>query len=375
MLRGRKQIELREVGREPEEEAPVLRLGVREGEEGAKPAAPAAPVRLGVAAGAGTAGRLVVPPRVVGEVRTFEPGFEELVAKEAEGAAAAKGEWEEVAAQPMAIPWGWLALAGLLAAGGVLWSLGKLKESEKVLAAVEESARERVAQLEKEEREARQMVEAIEAAIRRYFSASRIEDLAPLVRQPQRVMPLIEAHHRGKPYEANPVEELLSLHPLTVGRSADFWIASVRLRRGISNQVVVEAPTGGGNPLIDWELLVCHQPMPWDEFVRTRPRGRGMPFRVEVVPDTLYSHEFSDSSRWTCLRLSARDSEEYLFGYVPRGSAEEEEILGLVAASAGSEGRLILRLSIPEGLRAPRAAIVERVMSRSWVYQEPPANE
>jgi hypothetical protein len=161
------------------------------------------------------------------------------------------------------------------------------------------------------------------------------------------------------------------LQPLTLDNRTNFWIASVVLANGQMHNLVIEID-GDGKPLIDWETLVCDQPRPWDEFALERPAGTSLDFRVYVERDMFFSHEFADSDRWLCFRLTALESEETLFGYVAVDSVEAQTLVGLLEANAGRKTSMILRLGIPEGLQSRRGVMIEKVISPRWLYLDPP---
>jgi len=127
-----------------------------------------------------------------------------------------------------------------------------------------------------------------------------------------------------------------------------------------------------GEPRVDWETLVCYQPMKWDDFAAQRPTGTSLDFRVYVERDSFYSHEFADEKLWTCFRLTALDNEEALFGYARSGSEEAQAMLRMINENDGRKASLILRLIIPEGVRSPRGVVIESLLSARWIYIVPP---
>jgi hypothetical protein len=115
--------------------------------------------------------------------------------------------------------------------------------------------------------------------------------------------------------------------------------------------------------------------MAWDEFVRERPAGHSMDFRVYVERDHFFSHEFADPNRWACFRLTALDSEETLFGYISTDSAELPKLAGLLDGGGGTRASVVLRLHIPEGLASRRGVVIEKLIAPRWIYLDPPDQE
>ena len=143
-------------------------------------------------------------------------------------------------------------------------------------------------------------------------------------------------------------------------------MASILLSDGIDRKLILEIDPSGV-PKVDWETLVCYQPMPWDDYARQRPAGVSLDFRVYVERDSFYSHEFASSERWSCYHLTTFNSEEFLFGYVPKGGDLENEIRMLFEKEKTSKLSLILRLNIPQGTQSHNGVIIEKVVNNKWL--------
>jgi hypothetical protein len=196
--------------------------------------------------------------------------------------------------------------------------------------------------------------------------------MARLVRQPDRVVPLMRDFYQNRPVGGRLLKSIRVLQPLTLDKRGDFWIASVSLADGAKSNLIIQTPDDG-EPKIDWETFVCHQPKPWDEFVTRGPAGTSFDFRVYAERDNFNAHEFADSEKWTCFRLTALDSEETLFGYAATGGIEEQTLSQLLRDTGGARASVILRLMIPDGLRARRSAVIEKIINNRWLHVDPPA--
>jgi len=148
-------------------------------------------------------------------------------------------------------------------------------------------------------------------------------------------------------------------------------MASVALAEGKTHNLIIEI-LESGEPRIDWETLVCYQPMNWDDFAVQRPTGKSLDFRVYVERDSFYSHEFGDSDRWVSFRLTALGGEETLFGYAAAGSTQAQGLLRLLEENGGRRTSLMLRLGIPEGLQSRRGVVIEELLNSRWIYLDPP---
>lgn len=364
----RKRVELKPVD---DEIAPVKEVVRLENlETGHKPK-DEEPVRLGPSDLGRAPSRLDVPSRDEVELRTHQPGIDVLIDSAASMAEPVEEAWGWDSSMRNSIPWGWFALIGSVIAGALIWSVTHLGKAGEKAEQIRETTETVLVDDEREEREARELVERIEAALRSYFTTVSMDSLARQVRHPERVLPLIREHHALDPLRMNPIESIRALQPVTLDKRANFWIASVVLGDGEKPNLIIEIDPAG-NPLIDWETLVCHQPMPWDEFARERPAGKSMDFRVYVQRDVFYSHEFADSGRWLCFRLTAPGGEESMFGYVAADSDEAGKLLGVVHNHGRQRTSLILRLVIPEGLQSRHGVVIEKTLNTRWIYLDSP---
>lgn len=370
MARDDKPLRLRpvdeDVVREP---TPVVRLNNRETES--KPRE-ARPVRLGPAPEeAGISRRLAIPDKEEVELRTHQPSIDVLIEAETAAAENPEEKWGGETVHRNPVPWGWFVLIGLIIAGAVIWSLTRVEKAEVQAKKIQVETHSALVDEEKEEREAAALIDRIEKTMRTFFTSTSVDALARLVRHPERVTPLMRHYYGTRPIPVNPLKGIKVLQPLTLDDRGNFWMASVTLTNSKPQSLIIEIDASG-NPKIDWETLVCYQPMKWDDFVSKRPAGTSMDFRVYVERDNFYSHEFSDSNQWVSFRLTALDSEETIFGYIRSDNPEAAGLLNLLSGNGGRKTTLVLRLSIPEGLQSRRGVVIEKLLSPRWLFVDPP---
>jgi hypothetical protein len=280
-------------------------------------------------------------------------------------------DWGKKAAHQRSIPWGWFALIGLLLIGSAIWSLTQVQESNDQAAELVVSTKSVLENAAKEDIEASNLIERIEATSRKFFAATSPEILARYARHPERIKPLISHHYSTYPLVPSTTLRANSLHPLTLDNRANFWMQSVQLQNGKTHNLIIELDESG-EPKIDWETLVCYQPMKWDTFALTRPSGTSFDFRVYAEADNFFSHEFTDSNLWNCFRLTALESNETLFGYAKIDASASTELLSLLHQNQERPVSVILRVNIPEGIHSRRGIVIEKVMSPRWIYLNPP---
>lgn len=361
-------MELRPVDDEVAPAPVVVRLSNRETERNPRDEKP---IRLGPQASSEAPSRLDLPDRGEIELRTHQPGIEALIETETSNPDLTEQNWGEASVRRHPIPWGWFALIALAIAAAVVWSLSHVREADTQADQIRVETESVLAREEREETEARVLIDRIEDSLRFFFNATTVEFLARNVRHPERVLPLMRQYYARQSVSSGRMRSIRVLQPLTLENRGNFWMASVLLTNGQLQNLIIEIDASG-QPLIDWETMVCHQPMPWDEFARERPAGTSLDFRVYAEQDSFFSHEFADSGRWLCFRLTALDSEETLFGYISADSGEARGLLDLIDANRGGKVSLILRLGIPEGLQSRRGVMIEKVINSRWLFIDAP---
>ncbi len=366
MAREEKRFELKPVDEAVEEKAPVIRLESEETLLRAKP------IRLSPSPQQSMPSqRLDVPAREDFESRTHQPGIEALIEQDAGNPDLLEKAWGEESTRHHGIPWGWFVLIGLILAGAIFWSLSGVTESDSRAQEIRVATVEVLGDQAEEELEAARLIDRIDAATRKFFTATSVAELARVSRHPERVQPLMDAFYKAQPIPANRVLRTGQFQPLTLDNRADFWMATVEMADRSSRNVIVEI-LPDGEPRIDWETLVLYQPMAWDDFATERPRGTSLDFRVYVEADSFHSHEFADSQQWQSFRLTALDSEETLFGYAQADSEISTAILDLLRKNQGRRTALILRLGVPEGIQSRSGVVIEKLLSPRWLYVEAP---
>jgi hypothetical protein len=369
MARDGKRVELRPVDDAAEPRVPVIRLGEADGLREEKP------FRLALERPEESVShRLAVPSREETELRTHQPNIEALIEAPGMSPDLMEQSWGAESKTHRQIPWGWFALIALTLVGGVVWSLTRVKTADAQVQKVQAESKTTLIDEEKEDLEAARLIDRIQGSMANFFNARTIDQLVPLVRHPDRVRPLMVKHYSNQPTFTPALKEVRTLQPITLDGRANFWMASVRLENQEKRNFIVEV-MDSGEVLIDWETMVCYQPMKWDDFAQKRPQGTSFDFRVQVEEDTFFSHEFADSSSWNCYRLTALESDEAMFGYAKTDSEISTTLNSLLGRNGGKKISVILRLSIPEGIQSRSGVVIEKLLCPRWLYVTPPESD
>ena len=366
MAREGKRVELRTVDDSPAPVVPVIRLETDE--TGNRAAA----VRLKIAAEEpDVSQRLSIPDRAEYETRSHQPGIEAIIEADLPNPDLFESDWGNASTQQKHIPWGWFVLIGLLLSGAALWSLSRVREAAPLAKQVQSETVTMLEEDAKEIQEASQLLERIETRIRRFFKTESVEARSRMARHPRRVAPLMAAHYAKEPMIPRTVVQIRRLEPLTLGPNTNFWLSVVELDNHKTTNLIIEVPPNG-EPLVDWETLVCYQPMDWNTFSIERPINTSFDFRVYLQADNFYSHEFADSTKWACFRLTALGGDEPVFGYAKANEAVARDLTALLNQNRGRPCSVILRINIPEGLQSRSGVVIEKLVNPRWLYLDPP---
>ncbi len=328
-------------------------------------------VRLGIDTPAPEEARIAPPPRG-GSGARVPATREELVPAESGLTPRADEEiWGTGKKAVRTPPWGWLALLGLILAGSLVWAILTAGKGDRE--AFESRTEPTVAMISdrQETGEATRLIGRIENTVRQFLAAESVAELQDVVRHPERVLPLMRHHYQSAPPVPTVMTGFRVLQPRTLDLNRTFWIASMDVEGASPRNLLLEV-IGPEEVRVDWETAVTYQPMDWDDFARDRPAGRSLEFRVQATPDSLHSHEFGDSGKWECYRLTAPGAGETLFGYAATGSAAAKKLSSVFAPGQKESESVILRLLVPEGLRSPSGVVIEALASPRWTYVESP---
>ena len=315
--------------------------------------------------------KLEVPARDDVERRANEPNVDNLITTQPSTAEVTEAEWGKAASERRPVLWGWFALLGIAILVVSIWSISHIRDAEEQLETIRFGTETILNMEEASISQARGQIQRINEAIMTFSEARDAETMAGVVRQPERVRPLMEDHYSRHPFQKLGRPRIDSLKPLTLGSHGDYWMASLTYEQSGRRNLIVQSGEEG-DARVDWETAICYQPMDWDEYVRDRPFGTTMDFRVYLEPDSLYSHEFQDSVLWDCYKLTALDSEEVLFGYIKAGDSSAEILRQWFQRFPSRPASMIVRLSLPAGMESPRGVVIDRVLSVRWIYIIPP---
>jgi hypothetical protein len=208
--------------------------------------------------------------------------------------------------------------------------------------------------------------EAVQELCRKFLAASSVEELLPWIRNADRLEPEIRRLYPGGKLDPMGFAGLSFARESTVGE----WKALTLLIQTNSYQrrFLDVCETADGLK-VDWESWGGHSSMPWEEMMEKRPTE---PVLVRVLLSYVdyYNMDFSDEKKWVSCRMLSPDGEHVVYGYVGRGSDEQEQLFRLLSANAGAENRVSLMIRYPEGARSSNQVILDRVVAEGWLIPD-----
>ena len=263
-----------------------------------------------------------------------------------------------------ATPMGWLFLIGILLLVLGAWATVKLIKGEAHRESESRKLSAKQAEEDQQMASARALVERLERMVADYLAAPTVEEKSKYVRHPERVLPLMREFYQRRELAIVRFQSIEALRPAEVENYPFFGI-DVKVEGKSGVQLLLVEDCADGELRFDWESEVNYQPMAISDYLEKKPT-EPMDFRVYARLDTFYSYEFTNQERYQPLKLTFRDEDEFLFGYVEKGSVEARGLTALLEEEK-AEYPLLLRLRFLPETKSRRSVLVEKVLATSWV--------
>ena len=275
----------------------------------------------------------------------------------------------ESTASPMQIPPIVFILAAVvfiaLLGFGMFMALGgKNRENRNQM---QDLARESLKMRAQEKEDARQIVDNLLSALSQYTSASTVEEKLTHARQPQRVRPLMQKYYSNREFTPRSGARLINQYAIPLETSS-FVGVIVAFDEGPTANYLAQI-NNDNSITIDWESDVCYQPIEISEYLRTKPT-ESVNLRVFATPDNYYVYEFCDSEEYLCVKLTFRDNDEILYGYLKKGTVALDEIQTFFQATqllgSATTQPLFLQVRFLENSQSDRCVLIEKLIATRW---------
>ena len=272
------------------------------------------------------------------------------------------------------VPMGLFVVIGLVFFGVLTWVLlgdgDKKVEDDKVV------NNERIERQEREEAERKH--NEMNDMIRCFLKAETIEQMLPYVRHPKRVEPLMRDYYSRNQMEPKKFIRVKNykIYPL---EHKPFLAMTAIYEKGDTGLLIEDSDPV---PLVDWETYVCYQNVSIEDYVKEQSTD-SVELRVYAKQDDFYSYEFKDVSEYEAYQLDFLESDEYLYGYVKRGTPEYGKFVDMFPYEGTAEMRksyinpmkrpLILKVRFLENSKARRSVLIEDIISPIWAFANDPS--
>ena len=200
-----------------------------------------------------------------------------------------------------------------------------------------------------------------EPLARKFLEATRVEDILPLVRNPEATEARIRKYF---PDGGIPAMGLSMFNSTGAGEIRPPFICySVTTRDHQEKPLCfIEGPQG---LKIDWESWVGWSELSWEEFLSKKPTAPHV-FRLKLAPIEYYNFQFKDDLKWQSYRLESPDGEHSVYGYVEKASMLDGQ---LRPAGEAKSVMVMLSLKFPEGAASPNQVLVDRFVIDGWLLE------
>ena len=285
------------------------------------------------------------------------------------------------------VPMGWFVLLFAVLGGVLIWVFSqKIGDVEGTVEAgplpdsiIDQETYDQLGQSVFRYNEAKLMEDAardydeMETILRGFLSAKTVEERLKYVRHPDRVKPLMLDHHRRFPIQSYRYKEVSEYTTIPL-KKRPFVALSVRIAEGKNFPILLEDVEKGY--LVDWESFVSYQPIAFEDYLKKRPT---IPIDLRVYGsfDDFYAYEFLEEDGYLCVRMTAKHTDQVIFGYVKEGTTTASEMKKHLEAPPGRSKTqpFILRVRFLPESKAPRSVVIDKIVSTFWAYPTNPDEE
>ena len=201
---------------------------------------------------------------------------------------------------------------------------------------------------------------AIENAVRKFFAATTVDELAATVRGGDITAARMRDYYRDRPIHPAGLREVAvdgNVQATGALRSVVVLLDDFSARAIAFEEV-------DGRFVVDWESWVAWGEMEWADLIEKRPSDPVL-LRVKCSQVDYYNFDFSDDRRWTSFLLQSGDGKSSLYGYVPRLSTLEHQLTPRPGADRGQA--MIVRIRYPEEATRGDQVIIDSLVTSGWV--------
>ena len=200
----------------------------------------------------------------------------------------------------------------------------------------------------------------LEAVIKAFLEAPTAEDLIAHVRHPDLTAPRIRAS--ATPYAPPGFRSAAwNIEPIHQGDGLGIMVET-----GDFTERLIWVVKENGAWKVDWESWSAWCSTPWEKMSSEKPAGTHR-LRALVSPAEYFNFKFTDDFEWLCFRLRHPESEETLYGYVPRQS----DLGTAFQALDPGESHVLIDVRFPPDSPSSNQLLIEAMPSATWLETTP----
>lgn len=203
-----------------------------------------------------------------------------------------------------------------------------------------------------------EQIEACKEVTQQFLEAPNIAALEPIIRDPERVFPLLVEYYANKPYQPESVQDTMDDGvSQTIGKFVSFSV----ILRDYSKQLIALEVTADG-PKVDWESWVGYSEQTPNDLILTQPTHEVL-LRTKISADSYYNFDFNDDQQWVSYRLHGENNQPSLQAYLDINSP----LISNLPRIGDPPRAFIIKIKYPQKVRAPDQVILTEVISEGWV--------
>ncbi len=213
--------------------------------------------------------------------------------------------------------------------------------------------------------------EAVET-LDRYWKALTVEERVSHVYAPERVKPLMEDFYDRQKETDPDHHELRQKSRFMLDGREEILYFNFASKRATGFVEVAMRRGQNGRFLVDWESLTGFTSPGFAELKKLKPTT---PTQVRAFVRLVdhYTHEFTDSTRYLCVKMTASNGADTLYGYAERHSELGkwlEEILENTRKGNSLSGHTLM-VNFPENAQSDECVLIQRVIAARWLILDP----
>ncbi|MDI1314316.1 hypothetical protein [Prosthecobacter sp.] len=210
-----------------------------------------------------------------------------------------------------------------------------------------------------------EVIQAMEL-LDQYWKTADWKERVPLVAHSERVAPLMRDYYGTQGASDPEPGALVSKARYQINGTEILYFSYASSRPTGSLEIaMLRGPQG--KFLIDWESLTGYGEMSFQEFRTKRPHEPVL-MRAYVRLFEYYNHEFSDSEKYLCIKLTSESGDNSVYAYCERGTPLAQWIERDLATTgpAGFKGYTML-ISFPPNAQSNQCVNLDKVMAQRWL--------